>query len=49
MIQDEAWKTSVEQWTIETGDERGSGRSVLAAWHDDDDDDDSYIFYVVVF
>ena len=25
---------------IETGGERGSGRSVLAARHDDDDDDD---------
>ena len=35
--QDIAWKTSLERWTIETGCERGSERSVLAARHDDDD------------
>ena len=35
-----AWNTSQERWTIETGGERVSGRSVLAAWHDDGDDDD---------
>ena len=29
-IQDIALKTSWEQWMIETGGERGSGRSVLA-------------------
>ena len=34
-IQDIALKTSQERWTIETGGERGSGRSVLAARHDD--------------
>ena len=39
-IQDVALKTSRERWTTETGGERGSGRSVLAARHDDDDDDD---------
>ena len=39
-IQDVALKTCREQWTIETGGERGSGRSVLAVRHDDDDDDD---------
>ena len=38
-IQDEPLKTSRERWMIETGGERMSGRSVLAAWHDDDDDD----------
>ena len=38
LIQDVAWKTSWERWTIETGGERGSGRSVLAVRHDDDDD-----------
>ena len=38
-IQNIALKTSLEQWTIETGGARGSGRSVLAARHDDDDDD----------
>ena len=37
-IQDIALKTSREQWMIETGGERGSGRSVLAVQHDDDDD-----------
>ena len=37
LIQDVAWKTSQEQWMIEMSDERGSGRSVLAAGHDDDD------------
>ena len=36
-IEDVAWKTSREWWTIETGGKRGSGRSVLAAWHDHDD------------
>ena len=40
LIQDVALKTYREQWTIETGGKRGSGRSVLAARHDDDDDDD---------
>ena len=30
-IQEIALKTSREQWTIETGGERGSGKSVLAA------------------
>ena len=38
-IQDIAWKTSRERWTIETSVERGSGRSMLAAQHDDDDDE----------
>ncbi len=36
-IQDVALKTSREQWTIETGGKRESGRSMLAAQHDDDD------------
>ena len=39
LIQDIALKTSRKQWTIETGGERVSGRSVLAAWHDDDEID----------
>ena len=30
-------KTSQKRWMIETNDERESGKSVLAAWHDDDD------------
>ena len=37
-IQDVALKTYRERWTIETGAERGSVRSVLAARHDHDDD-----------
>ena len=39
-IQDIAVKTSWEQWLIETGGERGSERSMLAARHGDDDEDD---------
>ena len=39
-VQDVALKTCRERWTIETCGERGSGRFVLAAWHDDDDDDE---------
>ena len=35
-IRDVAWKTCQERWTMETSDERGSGKSVLAARHDDD-------------
>ena len=31
------YSSSRERWMIETGGERGSRRSVLAAWHDDDD------------
>ena len=37
-IQDVAWKTCNERWTIETG-ERWPARSKLAVWRDDDDDD----------
>ena len=37
-IQDVVWRTSRERWTIESGGEKGSGRSVLSAWHHDDDD-----------
>ena len=33
-----ALKTFWERWMIETGDRRGSGRSVLVVRHDDDDD-----------
>ena len=43
-IQDIACKTSREQWTIETGGERGSGRSELAMRHDDDNDIYIYIY-----
>ena len=35
-IQDVAWKTCRERWTIETNGKRGSGKSVLVAQHDDD-------------
>ena len=43
-IQNVAWKTRRERWTIETGGERESGRFVLVAWHDDDDDIYIYIY-----
>ena len=36
-IRDVPWKASQERWTIETGGERESGISVLAAQHDDDE------------
>ena len=36
-IQNLAWKTSREQWTIETGGETWLGRFVLVAWLDDDE------------
>ena len=36
-IQDIALKTSQKWWMIEMGGKRGSGRSVLAGWHDEDD------------
>ena len=34
-IQNVAWKTFWDRWTIETGGERGSGSSVLTVWHND--------------
>ena len=51
LIQDIALKTSRERWTIETGNERGSGKSVLSAWHNDDDDiyDISPIYIEIIF
>ena len=39
-IWDVSLKTCLRRWTIGKSSERGSGISVLAAWHDDDDDDD---------
>ena len=39
-IPDVALKTYRKRWTIEKGDGRGSGISVLMAQHDDDNDDD---------
>ena len=41
-IQDVAWMTSRERWTIETGGERVSRRFILAARHDDDDNNDDF-------
>ena len=38
-IRDVALKTCQRRWMIGRSGERGSGISVLAAWHDDDDDD----------
>ena len=35
-IQDVALKSYRKRWTIEKGGGRGSGRSVMMAWHDDD-------------
>ena len=35
-IQDVAFKTYQKRWTIEKGDGRGSGRSILMARHDDE-------------
>ena len=37
LIRDEALKTCQKQWTIGRSGERGSGISVLMAWHDDDE------------
>ena len=37
-IQDVALRTYRKWWMIERGGGRGSGRSMLMAWHDDDDD-----------
>ena len=37
---DATLKTCRSRWMIGRSGERGSGISVLAAWHDDDDDDD---------
>ena len=37
LIQDVALKTYQERWTIETGGERESERSMLSMRHDDDD------------
>ena len=43
-----ALKTCRKRWTIKTGGERGSGRSVLAALYDDADDIYIYI-YIYIF
>ena len=40
-IQDVALKTSREQWIIEKGGKRESGKSILAPQQDYDDDDES--------
>ena len=37
LIQDVAWKTYPERWTIETNHEKGPGKSMLAARHEDED------------
>ena len=37
-IRDVVLKTCLGRWTIGRSGERGSGISVLPAWHDDDDD-----------
>ena len=48
LMQDVSWKTCRERWTIETGGDRGSGKSVLATRNDDDDDDsDASLFFYI--
>ena len=44
-IRDVALKTCQRRWMIGRSGERGSGISVLAAWHDDDDDDTQIVAY----
>ena len=39
-------KTCLRRWTIRKSGGRGSGISVLPAWHDDDDDDDYIYIYI---
>ena len=46
LIQEATWRIYQEQWTIETGGEIGSGKSMLSVWHDDDDDD-VYIYILM--
>ena len=41
-IRDVTLKTCQKRWMIGRSGERGSGISVLVAWHDDDDDDDIF-------
>ena len=49
-IWDVALKTCQKRWMIGRSGERGSGISVLVAWHDDDDDDsNTYMFSGFVF
>ena len=43
-IRDVDLKTCQKRWMIGRGSERGSGISVLVAWHDDDDDTILLIF-----
>ena len=46
-IQDVVQKTCLRRWTIGKSGERGSGISVLPAWHDDDDDMYIYIYIYI--
>ena len=46
LIQDVALKTYRKRWTIEKGGRRGSGISMLMAWHDDEDNSPKeFLFY----
>ena len=47
-IRDVALKTCLRWWTIGKSGERGSGISVLVAWHDDDDDISHTLFSKVL-
>ena len=48
-IQDVALKTCQRRWTIGRSGERGSGISVLAAWHDDEDDIHTHSSILITF
>ena len=48
-IRDVALKTSQRRWMIGRSGERGSGISVLAAWHNDDDDDQEFFKNLAIF
>ena len=47
LTHDVAWWTCHERWRIETGGERGLGKSMLVAWHDDHDDIYIYIYIYI--
>ena len=47
-IGDVVLKTCQRRWMIGRSGERGSGISMLAAWHDDDDDDDIIYMYIYI-
>ena len=48
-IQDVTWKTSQERWTVGTGGERGSGKSMLAEGNYGDDDNLAILDFNEIF